>query len=281
MTDTTPRRAHVTGWGRYAPAQVLTNADLERMVDTSDEWIVSTDRHPRAAGRRRPRDDRVDGRRRIAAGDPDGRHRARRHRPHPARHADPRLLDAVDRRPRQGGDRQHEGRGHGRGRCVLGVRVRVRDGAGVHRRRAGPARARHRGGAADAVPRLHRPEHLHPVRRRRRCCRPVGERRARWGVGHRADDRAAGRLHDLAAGRWREEPAVGRDDRTRRALHPHGGQGDLPVRDEDDGDDGPRVGQEVGSRRRQTSTCSSRTRPTSASSRRWPRASTCPWTRCT
>ena len=35
------RRAHVTGWGRYAPAQVLTNADLERMVDTSDEWIRS------------------------------------------------------------------------------------------------------------------------------------------------------------------------------------------------------------------------------------------------
>ena len=31
--------AHVTGWGRYAPSQVLTNADLERMVDTSDEWI--------------------------------------------------------------------------------------------------------------------------------------------------------------------------------------------------------------------------------------------------
>ena len=33
--------AHVTGWGRYAPAQVLTNHDLERMVDTNDEWIVS------------------------------------------------------------------------------------------------------------------------------------------------------------------------------------------------------------------------------------------------
>jgi 3-oxoacyl-[acyl-carrier-protein] synthase-3 len=33
------RRAHVTGWGRYAPAQVLTNADLEKLVDTSDEWI--------------------------------------------------------------------------------------------------------------------------------------------------------------------------------------------------------------------------------------------------
>ena len=35
------RYAHVIGWGSYAPSQVLTNADLERMVDTSDEWIVS------------------------------------------------------------------------------------------------------------------------------------------------------------------------------------------------------------------------------------------------
>jgi 3-oxoacyl-[acyl-carrier-protein] synthase-3 len=34
-----PRYAHITGWGRYAPAGVLTNADLEKMVDTSDEWI--------------------------------------------------------------------------------------------------------------------------------------------------------------------------------------------------------------------------------------------------
>jgi 3-oxoacyl-[acyl-carrier-protein] synthase III len=34
-------RAHVTGWGRYAPAHVLTNADLEKIVDTSDEWIRS------------------------------------------------------------------------------------------------------------------------------------------------------------------------------------------------------------------------------------------------
>jgi 3-oxoacyl-[acyl-carrier-protein] synthase-3 len=33
--------AHVTGWGRYVPSHVLTNADLEKMVDTSDEWITS------------------------------------------------------------------------------------------------------------------------------------------------------------------------------------------------------------------------------------------------
>jgi 3-oxoacyl-[acyl-carrier-protein] synthase-3 len=36
-----PRRALVAGWGSYVPEQILTNADLERMVDTSDEWIAS------------------------------------------------------------------------------------------------------------------------------------------------------------------------------------------------------------------------------------------------
>ena len=40
-TTTAAHRAHVTGWGRYAPSQVLTNADLEKLVDTSDEWIRS------------------------------------------------------------------------------------------------------------------------------------------------------------------------------------------------------------------------------------------------
>jgi 3-oxoacyl-[acyl-carrier-protein] synthase-3 len=31
--------AHVVGWGKYVPEQVLTNDDLSEMVDTSDEWI--------------------------------------------------------------------------------------------------------------------------------------------------------------------------------------------------------------------------------------------------
>jgi 3-oxoacyl-[acyl-carrier-protein] synthase-3 len=33
-------RARITGTGSYAPSKVLTNVDLERMVATSDEWIV-------------------------------------------------------------------------------------------------------------------------------------------------------------------------------------------------------------------------------------------------
>jgi 3-oxoacyl-[acyl-carrier-protein] synthase III len=36
-----PVRVAITGTGSYLPARVLTNADLEKMVDTSDEWIVS------------------------------------------------------------------------------------------------------------------------------------------------------------------------------------------------------------------------------------------------
>ncbi|HEY8489802.1 MAG TPA: beta-ketoacyl-ACP synthase III [Dehalococcoidia bacterium] len=34
-------RACITGWGKYVPERILTNQDLERMVDTSDEWIRS------------------------------------------------------------------------------------------------------------------------------------------------------------------------------------------------------------------------------------------------
>jgi 3-oxoacyl-[acyl-carrier-protein] synthase-3 len=35
------RYAHVTGWGMAAPDRVLTNDDLARMVDTTDDWILS------------------------------------------------------------------------------------------------------------------------------------------------------------------------------------------------------------------------------------------------
>jgi 3-oxoacyl-[acyl-carrier-protein] synthase-3 len=31
--------ARITGWGMHVPERVLTNFDLEKMVDTSDEWI--------------------------------------------------------------------------------------------------------------------------------------------------------------------------------------------------------------------------------------------------
>jgi len=48
------RRAVITGVGAYLPARTLTNHDLARMVDTSDEWIVARtgicERHIAAEG---------------------------------------------------------------------------------------------------------------------------------------------------------------------------------------------------------------------------------------
>jgi 3-oxoacyl-[acyl-carrier-protein] synthase-3 len=38
---TKPARAKITALGTYVPPRLLTNADLERMVDTSDDWIVA------------------------------------------------------------------------------------------------------------------------------------------------------------------------------------------------------------------------------------------------
>lgn len=35
------RGAKIAGWGKYVPERVLTNHELEQMVDTSDEWITS------------------------------------------------------------------------------------------------------------------------------------------------------------------------------------------------------------------------------------------------
>jgi 3-oxoacyl-[acyl-carrier-protein] synthase-3 len=35
------RFAHITGWGMSVPERILTNAELARTIDTTDEWIVS------------------------------------------------------------------------------------------------------------------------------------------------------------------------------------------------------------------------------------------------
>jgi len=35
------RKVKITATGFYAPPKILTNADLEKMVDTSDEWIIT------------------------------------------------------------------------------------------------------------------------------------------------------------------------------------------------------------------------------------------------
>src|SRR5579872_5372416 len=35
------RTCSISGVGSYVPERIITNADLEKMVDTTDEWITS------------------------------------------------------------------------------------------------------------------------------------------------------------------------------------------------------------------------------------------------
>ena len=41
MTTPTRTRAKISALGTYVPPRLLTNADLEKMVDTNNEWIMS------------------------------------------------------------------------------------------------------------------------------------------------------------------------------------------------------------------------------------------------
>ena len=41
MADEKKRKIKIVGSGIYVPDRVLTNADLEKLVDTSDEWIIT------------------------------------------------------------------------------------------------------------------------------------------------------------------------------------------------------------------------------------------------
>lgn len=41
MTNSNKRRAAITAVSGYVPERVLSNADLEKMVDTNDEWIIA------------------------------------------------------------------------------------------------------------------------------------------------------------------------------------------------------------------------------------------------
>jgi 3-oxoacyl-[acyl-carrier-protein] synthase-3 len=53
-SDRFPLEARIVGTGSYLPEKVLTNQDLEKMVDTSDEWIITRtgirERHIAAEG---------------------------------------------------------------------------------------------------------------------------------------------------------------------------------------------------------------------------------------
>ena len=202
------RRVGIAGLATYVPPRVLTNADLEKMVDTTDEWIQQRTGHSRAAHRRsrrrdlRPREGGLA--RRHRAGRPD----ARRHRLHRRRHDHAGHDVSEHGVPAPAQDRRDQGVGVRSRRGLLGVHLRADDrgapgGVGHDRARAGRRRRR------DVEhSRLHRSHDLRAVRRRRRrggrlAVEGARLRHPRLRGGNRRQ-RRSGALH---AGR--RQPAAG------------------------------------------------------------------------
>lgn len=52
-----PNSIIIKGTGKYVPEKIVTNDDLSKIVDTSDEWIFGRSRHKAPPHSRRRRDD--------------------------------------------------------------------------------------------------------------------------------------------------------------------------------------------------------------------------------
>ena len=262
-------RSAVTGVGGYLPDQVVTNDDLAKFVDTSDEWIVErTGIRQRHKARRRPADLRP-GRRGRPAG--AGRRRARR-----AADVDLIIVATTTPGPDLPGRRLHRAAQAGRaGRHrlrrpggVLGLRL-----CAERRRRLRGARAWPNAPWSSAPRTMTRLMDWTD----RGTCVLFGDGAGavvlepREGQGTTADRGLLG--FALRCDGTKHGPALCR----RRPVHhrhgrqaAHAGQPGVP----------PRRGQHLRGRRpppppprasrSPTSTGSSRTRPTSASSRAWP-----------
>ncbi len=88
------RGATITGWGTSLPPHVVTNADFEARLDTTDEWITER------TGIKERRHGGTTAGLAIEAGRAalrDGRADRRRHRLRPPGHDQPRLPDALHR----------------------------------------------------------------------------------------------------------------------------------------------------------------------------------------
>ena len=221
----------ISGLATYLPPRTLTNADLEKMVDTNDEWILQRTgirkRHIVDPGVATSDLAAEAARAAIDAGGPD----ADRHRRHRRRH-DHAGHDVPEHRlPAAAQDRRDPGVGLRPRRRLLRLHLRADDGGGLRERGHGQARAGGRRRRDVEHHRLHRPHHLRAVRRwRRRGGRvAVAGRRPRADRLH-ARSRRQRRPGVVHAGRRFEAAGLARDRRQAAALRPSGRAVGVPVR---------------------------------------------------
>ena len=186
--------ARIAGIGSYLPEKVVTNKDLEKMMDTSDEWIRERTGSSGATSQpttRRPHD---------GAGSRKTRHGGRRRGPDEidsdrSWHGDPRQSVSLDGLHRAAAAWSQRLRGVRRACRLQRLLVRLRSCEPLHqdrRRQEGP-RNRFRDPVADHE--LGRPRDRGSVRRRGRSGCPRGLRRT-------------GRPVDPYSCRWRIRGAV-------------------------------------------------------------------------
>ncbi len=262
--------ATIAGTGRAVPDQILTNADLEKMVETSDEWITSRTgiRERRMAAEGDVLSDFCVARGATPALEAAGLAREGPRHDHPrdlhARPADPRR---GPRHPAQA--RREEGGGVRPERGVLGLALRAprrrRPRSGGEGEEHPPPRRR----VPDALRGLHRPGHLRPVRRRRRRDGPQGHVLRPRRPRDRDPHGRRGRVLHLDAGRRVDVPAEpARDARGAPPVHPDEGRRHVQGRHPRRWSRSARRSSPRADSRRTTSRGSSRTRRTSGSSRR-------------
>ncbi len=217
-------RSAILGTGRAYPQGILTNADLERMVETSDEWITT-----RTGIKERHRASEAEYTSMFAVAGVAPGHRARAHRPPGDR---PRHLRHRLARPDSSLDRlSHPGRA-GRAprrrlrprRRLLRLPLRPDAGRQDDQDGAGALRARHRRRGPVALRRFHRPLDLHPLRRRCGRGRARAGRRGARRARHQNLFRRPLRRAALLARRRHAHQADGRDALAGLALLQDEGQ---------------------------------------------------------
>ena len=171
--------SRIAGTGSYLPAQVLTNDDLARRIDTSDAWIrARTGIRERRIAAPDGNDERPR-RARVARRARGGRHRSGRRRSHRRGDDNSRHGVSVDRLRAAGEARRARRTGVRRAGGVQRIRLRARGRRPDGRRRPGAQRSRRRRRDLFAHSRLEGPRHVRALRRRRRRggARAVGDAR--------------------------------------------------------------------------------------------------------
>ena len=270
-------RPQISGLATYVPPRLLTNADLEKLVDTSDEWILQRtgirERHIVDPGRRDVRPREGGG----AEGDRAGRPHAGRHRLHRRRHDHAGHDVSEHGVPAAAQDRRGPRLGLRSGRRLLGVHLRADDrgqmvAAGTHTHALVVG--------ADVM------SSIIDYTDRSTCVLfgdgagavvvSPGDRGRLRHHRLRARDRRQRRPGAVHAGRRQPAAGVARDRRPAAALREAGRPGGLQVRRAEDRRNLRAASWSATGQRRATSICSCRTRPTAASSCRRPRGSGLP-----